>query len=265
MRRSKIEYISVSGLRIDGRKPLELRKIRCDLGVLRRADGSAYFEQGNTKVIAAVFGPMETSVKGKTLHDRAFVNCEYSMAAFSTGERKKKLKGDRRSTESSLLIRQTFESVIMTNLFPRSQIDIIVQVLQADGGTLSTCINAATLALINAGIPILDFVCSCAAGYIEGTPLLDLNYIEDSAGGPNLPLAILPRTSKIVMLQMDSKLPLDVFETVLKLALEGCKAIYEVLTREVESYANGLLAAKAIPMNSISESEDRMKILDKDQ
>lgn len=50
------------------------------------------------------------------------------------GERKKKTKGDRRSTEISLVIRQTFESVILTHLFPRSQIDIFVQVLQADGG-----------------------------------------------------------------------------------------------------------------------------------
>lgn len=57
------------------------------------------------------------------------------MAPFSTGERKKKSKGDRRSQEISLVLRQTFESVIMMHLFPRSSIDIYVQVLQADGGT----------------------------------------------------------------------------------------------------------------------------------
>lgn len=55
------------------------------------------------------------------------------------GERKKKTKGDRRSTEISLVIRQTFESIILTHLFPRSQIDIFVQVLQADGGEKICC------------------------------------------------------------------------------------------------------------------------------
>lgn len=56
---AKVEYISPEGLRIDGRRPDELRKIKCKLGVLSRADGSAYLEQGNTKVIVAIYGPRE--------------------------------------------------------------------------------------------------------------------------------------------------------------------------------------------------------------
>lgn len=112
--------------------------------------------------------------RSKLLHDRAIINCEYSMAPFSTTERKKKTKGDRRSIEISMVIRQTFESVIQTSLFPRSQIDIYVTVLQSDGGTRCACINAATLALIDAGVPMKDFVVSCAAGCIDGIPLLGL-------------------------------------------------------------------------------------------
>uniref|UniRef100_A0A7N1A7J9 Exoribonuclease phosphorolytic domain-containing protein n=1 Tax=Kalanchoe fedtschenkoi TaxID=63787 RepID=A0A7N1A7J9_KALFE len=72
----------------------------------------------------------------------------------------------RRSTEISLVIRQTMEACILTHLMPRSQIGIFVQVLQADGGTRSACINAATLALNDAGIPMSD------AGYLNNTPLL---------------------------------------------------------------------------------------------
>jgi len=166
------------------------------------------------------------------------------MATFSTGERKKKTKGDRRAKEISLLLRETFESVILVNLFPRSQIDIYVQILQADGGTRCASINAVTLALINAGIPMKDFVCACAAGYIESTPILDLNYMEDSAGGPDLPLALLPQSGKITMVQMDSKLPIEMFEKVVKLAVDGCKAIYQVMIKEVEKYTKGLLEAR---------------------
>lgn len=51
------DLLSSQGLRLDGRRPNELRRIRCKLGVFTQPDGSAYLEQGNTKVLAAVYGP----------------------------------------------------------------------------------------------------------------------------------------------------------------------------------------------------------------
>ncbi|KAL9643228.1 hypothetical protein ABK040_014685 [Willaertia magna] len=209
---SKIEYISPEGLRVDGRRASEIRKIKFKLNLFSRADGSAYFEQGNTRVLAAVYGPREVKNKSHMKNDRAIINCEYSMATFSTGERKRQFKKDRKSTEISVVIRQTFESVILTHLYPRTQIDIFMQVLQADGGTRSACINAATLALIDAGIPMKDMVVSCAAGFIEGTPLADLNYTEEGAGGCDVPVALLAKQNRISLLQMDSKLSLDQFD-----------------------------------------------------
>ena len=98
------------------------------MGVFKQADGSAYIEMGNTKALATVYGPHEVTNKSKILHDRVLVNCQFSMATFSTGERKKRPKGDRRSTETSMHIRRTFEAAILTQLYPRSQIDIYVQV-----------------------------------------------------------------------------------------------------------------------------------------
>ena len=73
---------------------------------------------------------------------------------FSTGERKRRPRGDRKSLEMSQHLKQTFEATIKTELYPRSQIDIFVEVLQADGGNYCACVNAATLALIDAGIPL---------------------------------------------------------------------------------------------------------------
>ena len=54
-----LDLLSDDGFRLDGRKPSELRRIRCRMGVFTQADGSAYIEQGNTKVLAAVYGPHE--------------------------------------------------------------------------------------------------------------------------------------------------------------------------------------------------------------
>lgn len=227
-----MEFVNPEGLRLDGRRPTELRQIRAELGAVAKADGSAVFEMGNTKVIAAVYGPREVQNRSQQINDQALVRCEYSMANFSTGDRKRKPKGDRRSTEISLVIRQTMEACIMTHLMPRSQIDIFVQVLQADGGTRSACINAASLALADAGIPMRDLVTSCSSGYLNSTPLLDLNYVEDSAGGPDVTVGFLPKLDKVTLLQMDAKLPLDIFENVMQLAIEGCKAIAKEL-REI--------------------------------
>lgn len=66
--------------------------------------------------------------RSRTLHDRAVINCQYSMATFSTAERKRRPHGDRKSTEMSLHLKQTFEAAVMTQLYPRSQIDIYVKV-----------------------------------------------------------------------------------------------------------------------------------------
>lgn len=79
---------------------------------------------------------------------------------------------NRRSLEMASFIRQTFEQVILTSQFPRSQIDIYLQIFQHDGGVLQSCINAATMALIDAGIPMSDYVCACSAGSIDKVPVL---------------------------------------------------------------------------------------------
>lgn len=173
------------GLRADGRRPLELRRIRLRLGVFSQADGSAYLEQGKTKILATVYGPHQvfflTNIhfylflyykssliwktyfqpRGKsaasiTKATKGVVNCQFSTAVFSfgAGERKKKPRGDRKSQERSLQLRHAMEAIINLELFAKSQIDIFVEVLQVDGSEFCVAVNAATLALIDAGIPI---------------------------------------------------------------------------------------------------------------
>jgi exosome complex component RRP41 len=180
------EYISVAGLRVDGRRSEEVRRIRTRFGLFSRVDGSAYYEQGNTKVVAVVYGPRELKAApaggaavgsvgtgsgnaASNTQPRAAVNCEFTQAAFATSERKPQRSGDRKKLELSLAIKQIFEACIQTHLYPRSQIDIFVQVLHADGGELAASVNAITLALIDAGIALNDFVVASSAGYLQQT------------------------------------------------------------------------------------------------
>jgi len=133
---SNREFISPEGLRLDGRRANEVRKIECQLGVFSRVDGSAYYEQGNTKVVVSVYGPRQPKFRFEALHDRAKVYVEYGKASFSTTERKEHFRTNRQHTEAALVIQQTFESIIHTKLYPKSQINIFVQILQSDGGKL---------------------------------------------------------------------------------------------------------------------------------
>ena len=100
----------------------------------------------------------------------------------------------RRVQELGLAIRQTFEEAVQTQLFPRSQIDISVLVMEQDGGiespftgccgrfhgrvlivgVLQTAINAVTLALVDAGIPMNDYICATSAGLVDNKTILGM-------------------------------------------------------------------------------------------
>ena len=104
-----------------------------------------------------------------------------------------------------------------------------IQVLQADGGIQCAGMNAATLATIDAGIPLSDYVCACTATYLEETPILDVNNTEEIARGPDMDMGILPNSGKICMMQLTSRLHRDDFEKVLWCAMKGCKDVYTVM------------------------------------
>ncbi|XP_053250995.1 exosome complex component RRP41 [Podarcis raffonei] len=238
-----LELLSEQGYRVDGRRAGELRQIRARLGVFAQADGSAYLEQGNTKALAVVYGPHEMrGSRGKALPDQALLNCQFSLATFSTGERKRRPHGDRQAGEMSLQLKQTFDAAILTQLYPRSQIDIYVQILQADGGNYCASVNAATLAVIDAGIPMRDYVCAISAGFLEDTPLADLNYVEEAAGGPQMALALMPKSEQIALLEMNARLHEDHLERIMEAASKACKDVYAVLDQVVREHLREVTA-----------------------
>jgi len=219
------KLIDKKGLRLDGRKPDELRPIKLEVGVLSNADGSAYIEQGKNKILAAAFGPRELHPKHLALPDRMVLRCRYHMAPFSVQERKSPAPS-RREVELSKVIRESLEPSIFMEYYPRTGVDIFVEVLQADGGTRCASITAASLALADAGIPMRDLVTACAAGKADDTIVLDLMDTEDKAGTADVPVALMPNLNAITLLQMDGILTSEEFETAINLALEGCRKIY---------------------------------------
>jgi exosome complex component RRP41 len=232
------KLIDKKGLRLDGRKPEELRSIKMEVGILPNADGSVYIQQGKNKILAGVFGPREMHPKHLALQDRTVLRCRYHMAPFSVQERKSPAPS-RRDVELSKVIREALEPAIFLEYYPRTGIDVFVEILQADGGTRCASITAASLALADAGIPMRDLVVACAAGKADDTIVLDLMDTEDKKGGADVPVALMPNLNAVTLLQMDGILTFEEFEKAVNLALKGCREIYtmqkEALKTKYES------------------------------
>ena len=219
--------INAEGLRHDGRKLDELRPVKIEVGILKNADGSAFIQFGKNKIMAAVYGPKEVHPKHNALPDRSLLRCRYHMSPFSTDERKNPAPS-RREIEISKVIREALQPSLMLEDYPRTAIDVYVEVLQSDGGSRCASICAASVALADAGINMRDLVVACAAGKVAGQVVLDVDDVEDKEGQADLPIAIMPSTSEVTLLQLDGQLNPEEFSRAFNWALEGSKKIYQL-------------------------------------
>ena len=215
----------VDGKRTDGRTLKDLRSVDMKVGILKNAEGSAYIHWGNNKVICGIYGPRECLPRHTMNPYKAVIKCKYSMSPFASKEDHGRSGPSRRSTEISKVIKEVFEDLIMVEKFPRTQIDIFVDVLQADGGTRVASINAASLALVDAGIPMKEMVSAVAAGKVDDQIAVDLGKEEDNSGQSDVPIAFSSVNKDILLLQMDGLLTVEEMEKVLNLSLEASERL----------------------------------------
>ena len=217
--------------RSDGRKPNEARKMTAKVGVIPNADGSAIFAFGDTVAIAAVYGPRKLHPQHLQNPAKGYLRCNYDLISFSVEDRKRP-GPSRRSKEISEVTMWALEPVIDLSLFPNTVIDVQIYILQADAGTRTAGINAASLALAHAGIPMKDLVCSVALGKLDKDIVVDVNKEEedfkDGEGSTDIPIAKIANEDEFSLFQLDGKIPPAQIKEVLKLATESCKEIYEV-------------------------------------
>ncbi|MCC6042142.1 MAG: exosome complex exonuclease Rrp41 [Candidatus Verstraetearchaeota archaeon] len=222
----ELTLISPDGRRLDGRRPDEIRELKIKAGILENADGSAYVEQGNTKIYAAVYGPREVHPRHLALPNRAVIRCRYHMTPFSVEERKSPAP-TRREIELSKVIREALTPAIIVEQFPSSAIDVFIEVINADGSTRCASIIAASVALASAGIPMKDLVAACSVGKINGVLVLDVTDVEDKYGEVDMPFAMMPNRNEITLLQLDGILGPEEIEKAISMAAKACKEIYE--------------------------------------
>ena len=239
-RKTDLVLLDKNGIRCDGRKVDETRKVTIKAGVLKNAAGSAYIEFGGNKILAGVFGPRDVHPKHMADPDTGILRVRYHMEPFSVGERKNPAPS-RREIEISKVVKEALEPAVMLENFPRTATDVFLEILQADGGTRCAALSAASVALADAGIPMRDLVCGCAAGKAADTLILDVNNEEDQAGQADMPIGYMPNLGKITLLHLDGVLTPDEFKKCIELGVVGCKQVYEIQKKALHEkyFSNG--------------------------
>ncbi len=192
-------------MRPSSRQPNQLRDIRITRHYTKHAEGSVLIECGDTKVIctASVEERVPAHKKGT---GEGWVTAEYGMLPRSTGSRmsREAAKGKQsgRTQEIQRLIGRSLRAVVDLKKLGERTIQIDCDVIQADGGTRTASITGAYVALhdavssllakgLLAETPLNDFIAAISVGMVEGTPVLDLDYIEDSACDTDMNVVML--------------------------------------------------------------------------
>lgn len=181
-------------MRIDGRKNEQIRPVKVTRNYTKYAEGSVYIEVGDTKVLCnvSVEERVPQFLKGS---GEGWITAEYNMLPRSTGTRKvrdiARLKLDGRTMEIQRLIGRALRSVVDLKALGERTLWIDCDVIQADGGTRTTSISGAFIAMVDAinkihktkpfkVYPIRNFVAATSVGILNGEKILDLCYEEDS-------------------------------------------------------------------------------------
>lgn len=217
--------------RYDGRDFNDLRSIEAKAGVIKRADGSAYFRIGKTEAYATVYGPRELHPKFLQNPEKGILRCSYNMMPFSGQGERVRPGPNRRAKEIGMVTKNSLLPVINLEKYPNSVLDVFVDFSQTDAGSRCAGICAASIALANAGIEMKDLISAVAIGRVDDKLVVDLDYQEEAheeGGTADIPIAMIPSTGEITLLQMDGEIETDKISDALKMAKTACDNIVKI-------------------------------------
>lgn len=231
--------------RLDGRKFDELREVDAKVGVIENADGSAFFKIGNTHAYAAVYGPKKLFARSLQDPKKGVLKCRYNMMPFSGAGDRVRPGGNRRSREISMVTENVFKDIIDLSDFPNAIVDVHIELPQTDAGSRCCGICAASLALADAGIPMKSLVSAVAVGVVDEKVVVDLSYKEEqypqyakdkitSEDVADIPLAFIPHSDKIFLLQMDGKVSKEQLIDGLKEGKSAADKIFDVQVKALK-------------------------------
>lgn len=152
------------------------------------------------------------------------------MMPFSGSGERVRPGGSRRSKEISLVTGKALLPVLNLEEYPNTVVDVFIELPQTEAGSRCAGICAASMALADAGLIMKDLVAAVSVGRVDDKLVVDLDYSEESYEGivADIPIAMIPNSNKITLLQMDGMIPKEDVKKVLEMAKKACKKIYEV-------------------------------------
>ncbi|MBN2111773.1 exosome complex exonuclease Rrp41 [Candidatus Woesearchaeota archaeon] len=217
--------------RFDGRGFDETRPIETKVGIIKKADGSAMFKIGNTVAYAAVYGPRELHPRFLQNPVKGLLRVHYNMMPFSGHGERVRPGTSRRGKEISMVTEKALIPVLDLAEFPNAVVDVFIELPQTDAGTRCAGITAASMALADAGLNMKDLVAAVAVGRVDDQIVVDLTYDEEAYEDgtvADIPVAVLPNSGKVTLLQMDGELKREDLKKALEKAQKTAKDIYEV-------------------------------------
>ncbi|MFT4312129.1 MAG: exosome complex exonuclease Rrp41 [Candidatus Woesearchaeota archaeon] len=214
--------------RIDGRTFEELRPMQAKAGVIGEADGSGFFKIGNTAAYATVFGPKDVHPRFLEEPGKGVLRVNYTMMPFSGMGDRVRPGPNRRSRELNLVIQKALSAAVDLTQYQGSMIDVFIELPETDAGSRCASICAAAIALADAGIIMKDMVAAVSVGRVDNQVVVDLDYAEEAyEGGPvaDIPVAMLPITQELSLLQLDGEVDKDILLKALALAKDACETI----------------------------------------
>src|SRR3989344_2791005 len=228
---------------IEGRGFDETRPIEAKVGVIPRADGSAMFKIGNTWAYAAVYGPRNLHPRFLQDPSRGILRCHYNMMPFSSFNDRVRPGGSRRSKEISMVTEKALLPVLNLEDFPNSVVDVFIELPLTEAGSRCAGICAASMALADAGLEMKDLVSAVSFGKVDDKLVVDLDYSEESypdAGVADIPIAMLPNSGKISLLQMDGEVTKEEFMKLIGMSKKVLMDIYEVQKKALKDKYKGV-------------------------
>ena len=187
------------------------------------------------------------------------VETEVTVAPFAQMDRRRSGKNDKRVQELQTTINQAFQSHLFTHLYPRSTITITLHVLTLDGALLAACLNAASLALVDAGVPMPSILTAITSGSISAAddssgkpePILDLNNSEEQ----ELPFLTIATVAgqpvgedKVSVLMMETKVQIgggsNKLESMLATGVDGCKQLRSRMEDVVRKHGTKMMQSR---------------------
>lgn len=212
---------------ISRRKINHLRKCVFLPNTIHNANGSCYVEQGHTKVLVTVHGPMSNSSSSKSDLDSLTINAFFKFSPFSSELRKNTGPETKKEKLNSRLLIEAITPIIQLNEYPKMEITVSCLVIEDDGSSLAAAITASSIALAKAGLKMYDLAVGLSYDVEESQLIIDPNNEN-----PDITLSYLPSIGQFSLFEINTSID----DAVLDKLIENSKTEFnQIYSDMVES------------------------------